>query len=105
MIAGFLSVLAGLICLVRPSASVLAVLLAVAFWFVMVGVADLARAVVSRRGRWVSAFFGLLAIAVGVVLVGDPDVGIATVALIAGIGFILRGTFELAAAIYLRTQA
>src|SRR5262245_46671998 len=41
---GFLAILAGLICLVRPGAGVLTLLIAVSFWFIVTGVADLARA-------------------------------------------------------------
>lgn len=104
LIVGFLAVLAGLICIVRPGASVLAVLLAVAFWFVMVGVADLARAFVDPRGRLISGIFGVAAIAIGVILISDPDIGVNTVALIAGIGFMIRGLLEVAAGFYLRTQ-
>jgi uncharacterized membrane protein HdeD (DUF308 family) len=41
---GFLAVLAGLVCLVRPGAGVLALLIALAFWFIITVMADLARA-------------------------------------------------------------
>jgi uncharacterized membrane protein HdeD (DUF308 family) len=103
LLVGFLALLAGLICIVRPGASVVAVLLAVAFWFLMVGVADLARAVLDPRGRWFSALFGVLGIAIGVILIADPDIGVNTIALIVGIGFIVRGVFEIAAGMLLRT--
>lgn len=102
MIVGFLAILAGLICLVRPGASVLALLLAVAFWFVMVGVADVTRAIVEPRGRFLSALLGVIGIAVGIVMVADPDIGLETLALIAGIGFIVRGTLEVFAGFALR---
>src|SRR5215204_2712309 len=55
MIVGFLAVLAGLFCLVHPGQSVLALLLVVAFWFVMVGIADLARAIEEPDGRVISS--------------------------------------------------
>jgi uncharacterized membrane protein HdeD (DUF308 family) len=103
LIVGFLAILAGLICVVRPGASVLAVLLAVAFWFLMVGVADLARAVLEPRGRWFSAIFGVLGVAIGVILIADPDIGVNTIALIVGIGFIVRGLLEMVAGMFLRT--
>ncbi|NLT07037.1 MAG: hypothetical protein GXY03_12100 [Solirubrobacterales bacterium] len=102
LIVGFLAILAGLVCLVRPGASVLALLLAVAFWFVMVGVADLARAISEPQGRALSAFLGLIGIAAGIVLVADPDIGLTTLALLAGIAFIVRGTVEVIAGIALR---
>jgi uncharacterized membrane protein HdeD (DUF308 family) len=103
IVIGFLAILAGLFCLVRPGASVLALLLAVAFWFVMTGVADLARAVTEPRGRFLSAVLGLVGIAIGVIMVADPDIGLETLALIAGIGFIVRGTIEVLAGFGLRS--
>ncbi|MGH2957391.1 MAG: HdeD family acid-resistance protein [Solirubrobacterales bacterium] len=105
MIVGFLALLAGLVCIVRPGASVLAVLLAVAFWFLMVGVADLARAIVEPRARWVSAIFGVAALAVGIILIADPDIGVNTIGLIVGIGFMVRGVLEVLGGVLLRTQS
>lgn len=102
MIVGFLAILAGLICLVRPGASVVALLLAVSFWFVMTGVADLARAFTEPRGRALSALLGVIGIAAGIIIVADPDIGLETLALIAGIAFIVRGTIEVAAGFMLR---
>jgi uncharacterized membrane protein HdeD (DUF308 family) len=103
IVVGFLALLAGMVCLVRPGASVLALLLAVAFWFVMIGVADLARAVAEPRGRWLSAILGVISIAAGIVMVSDPDIGLTTLALIAGIAFIVRGTIEVFAGFGLRS--
>lgn len=105
LLVGFFAILAGLLCLVRPGASVLALLVTVAFWFVLTGVADLARAFSEPEGRFVSGLLGLIGIAVGVVLVADPDIGLETLALLAGIGFIVRGVVELCAGIYIRRLA
>lgn len=102
LIVGFLAILAGLVCLVRPGASVLALLLVVAFWFVMVGVADLARAFSEPRHRVFSAILGVIGIAAGVIIVANPDIGLTTLALLAGIAFIVRGTVELIAGFALR---
>jgi uncharacterized membrane protein HdeD (DUF308 family) len=98
VLVGFLSILAGLICLVRPGAGVLALLIALSFWFILTGVADLARAIDVRENRVISILLGLVSIAAGVIIVADPDIGLATLALIAGIGFIVRGTIEMMAA-------
>jgi uncharacterized membrane protein HdeD (DUF308 family) len=105
MIVGFLAVLAGLFALVHPGESVLALLLVVAFWFVMAGIADLARAFAEPTGRWFAAFLGVASIAAGIIIVSDPDIGLATLALIAGIYFIVRGTLEVTAAIYMQRLA
>jgi uncharacterized membrane protein HdeD (DUF308 family) len=97
-IVGFLSILAGLICLVRPGAGVLALLIAVSFWFILTGVADIARAIDVREHRVIAALLGVVSIAAGVIIVANPDIGLTTLALLAGIGFIVRGTVEVGAA-------
>jgi uncharacterized membrane protein HdeD (DUF308 family) len=97
-IVGFLSILAGLICLVRPGAGVLALLIALSFWFIITGVADLARALDVREHRVISVVLGLVSIAAGVIVVANPDIGLTTLALLAGIGFIVRGSIEVMAA-------
>jgi uncharacterized membrane protein HdeD (DUF308 family) len=65
MFVGFLACLAGLICLVRPGAGVLALLLALSFWFILTGIADLARAMDEREGRVIAAILGVGSIAPG----------------------------------------
>jgi uncharacterized membrane protein HdeD (DUF308 family) len=94
-----------MVCLVRPGAGVLALLVAVSFWFIVTGISDIARAIAEPEGRIFSAVVGLVGIAVGVILVADPDIGLETLALIAGLGFLVRGTLELAVGIYMRTHA
>jgi uncharacterized membrane protein HdeD (DUF308 family) len=97
-IVGFLAVLAGLICLVRPGAGVLTLLIALSFWFIVTGIADLARALDEREHRAIAGILGVVGIAAGVIIVANPDIGLTTLALLAGIGFIVRGTVELMAA-------
>ena len=101
---GFLATLAGLVCLVRPGAGVLALLIALSFWFIVTGMADLARALDEREHRVIAAILGVVGIAAGVIIVANPDIGLTTLALLAGLGFIVRGTVELMAAMYMRTQ-
>ena len=100
---GFLATLAGLVCLVRPGAGVLALLIALSFWFIVTGIADLARALDEREHRVIAAILGVISIAAGVIIVADPDIGLTTLALLAGIAFIVRGTVELLAGFYMRS--
>jgi uncharacterized membrane protein HdeD (DUF308 family) len=102
---GFLASLAGLICLVRPGAGVLALLLALSFWFIITGMADLARALEEHEHRIIAGALGVIGIAAGVIIVANPDIGLTTLALLAGIAFIVRGTVELMAALYMRRLA
>ena len=105
MIVGFLAVLAGLVCLVRPGAGVLALLIALSFWFIITGIADLARAMDEREHRVLAGILGVISIAAGIIIVGNPDIGLTTLALLAGIMFIVRGTVEVMAALYVRSLA
>jgi uncharacterized membrane protein HdeD (DUF308 family) len=102
MIVGFLAVLAGLVCLVRPGAGVLALLIALSFWFIVTGIADLARAMEEHEHRAIAGVLGVISIAAGIIIVGNPDIGLTTLALLAGIMFIVRGTVELMAAFFIR---
>ena len=102
-IVGFLAILAGLVCLVRPGAGVLALLIALSFWFILTGVADLARALDQREHRLIAGILGVIGIAAGVIIVANPDIGLTTLALLAGIAFIVRGTVELMASLYMRS--
>ena len=38
----------------------------------------------------------MVSIAAGVIILGDPDIGLRTLAILAGILFIVRGVFEMA---------
>jgi uncharacterized membrane protein HdeD (DUF308 family) len=105
IVVGFLGILAGLVCLVRPGAGVLTLLIALSFWFILVGVSDLTRAIETHEDRVISIVLGVVSIAAGVVIVANPDIGLTTLALIAGIGFIVRGSVEVMAAFYIRQLA
>jgi uncharacterized membrane protein HdeD (DUF308 family) len=84
---------------------VLTLLIALSFWFILVGVSDLARAMEEHEHRVIAAVLGVVGIAAGVIIVANPDIGLATLALLAGIGFIVRGSVEVMAAVYMRSLA
>ncbi len=105
VLLGFAAVLAGIFCFVRPGAGILAVILSVAFWFMLVGVGDLVAASQEKRHRVWRGLLGVIAIVAGVVLVVDPVIGVQTVALLAGLGFLLRGGAEIGFAFQLRRAA
>lgn len=102
VLLGFAAVLAGIFCFVRPGAGVIAVVLSVSFWFMLVGVGDLVAAFQEQQHRIWRGLLGVIAIAAGIVLVVDPVIGLSTVALLAGIGFLLRGGAEIGFALQLR---
>jgi len=84
---------------------VLALLIALSFWFIITGIADLARSLDEREHRIIAGILGVIGVAAGVIIVANPDIGLTTLALLAGIGFILRGTVELMAGLYMRRLA
>ncbi|MFA4928839.1 MAG: DUF308 domain-containing protein [Patulibacter sp.] len=102
VLLGFVATLAGLICFVRPGAGIAAVLLTVAFWFMLTGIGDLVAGFHEQRHRFWRILLGVIGIAAGVVLVVDPVIGLQTVALLAGLGFLLRGSAEIGLALQLR---
>ena len=95
IVVGMLAILAGLVLIVRPGASVLAVLLAFGLWLIIAGVGDLVRGIEVPRDRFLSILLGLVSIAAGIIVLADPDIGLSTLAILAGILLLVRGTFEL----------
>jgi uncharacterized membrane protein HdeD (DUF308 family) len=102
VVVGVLGVLAGLVCLVHPGTGVLAVLLATSFWFILTGIADLVAGMHRAEGRGLSILLGLIGIAAGIIIVANPAVGLTTLVLLVGIGFIARGVVEVVAGLALR---
>lgn len=102
VLIGFISVAAGLFCIARPGAGILAVLFSVAFWFVLTGVGDLAIAYRRPEHRVWHAVLGVIGVVAGIVLLANPGVGLSTVALLAGLGFLLRGAAEVVLALQTR---
>ncbi len=102
---GFFGTIAGLICIVRPGTSVLAILLAVAFWLMITGIGDIVRGLTHRRFRAWNLVFGTLLLAGGIVIVSNPGIGMQTLALLAGISFIIRGIADVAIGYLVRQLA
>jgi uncharacterized membrane protein HdeD (DUF308 family) len=103
IVIGMLTTLAGLIAIVRPGASVLVLLLCLSLWFLLSGIGWLVEALTSPDHRIINAILGLAGIAAGIILVGDPDIGLNTLANLAGILLIIRGAIELAGGLAIRS--
>lgn len=95
-VIGGIAVIAGLVCIFHPGAGVWAIVLGCSVWFLMTGIGDLAMAAAVPANRVWFSILGVLSIVAAVVLLVHPGVAIVTVALIAGISFLLRGAGELA---------
>lgn len=88
---GVVSAIAGIILIRHPIESVVAIALLVGIWLVCIGVVRLVRAFEVPVSRGWNVFVALVEIVAGIVIVAAPDIGVATLALLIGIAFILRG--------------
>lgn len=105
VLLGGLGIFAGAVSLVRPGATILALVLTLGFWWVWTGAAEFAMGVMVGWHRGVHLALGALSIVAGIVILADPGVGVATLALIVGIAFVLRGVGELTLAQAVRKTA
>jgi uncharacterized membrane protein HdeD (DUF308 family) len=105
LIGGLLGIGAGLVTFFTPGITALALIVVIAAWAIMTGVAEIVAAIRLRKeitGEWLFVLAGLLAVAFGVILVVAPGAGalamvfwIGAYALVSGIlltafGFRLR---------------
>ena len=99
---GLLTVLAGLIVIVRPGESVLTIAWVVGFWWVIVGVMQLIGGIVEPAGRGWNIALGVLGIVAGGIILAWPEIGLVTLVWIVSIALILRGAAEIAAGLAIR---
>jgi len=95
-LVGVLSAIAGVLLIRHPIGGVTAVALLIGIWLIAVGVIRLASAFEEDEHRGWHAFAGLVELIAGIVIVANPHIGFATLALLVGIGFILNGVAMLA---------
>ena len=95
-VLGVLSVVVGVLLIRHPIGGVLAVALLIGIWLIAGGVVRMVRAFDSDQRAW-SILLALVEVAAGIVIVSSPPIGFATLALLAGISFIVYGaaTFAL----------
>ena len=104
-IIGAVAVVAGLVCIFHPGAGVWAIILGCSLWFLITGIGDLVVASATARNRLVLVVLGVLSIVAAVVLLIRPGLAIVTVALIAGIAFLMRGAGEISLGLMARRSA
>ncbi len=88
---GVLTAIVGVLLIRHPIAGVAAVALLIGIWLITIGVIRLATAFEETENRGWQALLGGLELIAGIVIVADPNIGFATLALLVGIGFILNG--------------
>jgi len=90
-VLGVLGMIAGLVVLRRPGESLLAILLVLGIWLVVSGAVSFFRAFNDLDGRAFRMLVALSEIVLGILILALPDLTLQTVAILAGIGFVLRG--------------
>jgi uncharacterized membrane protein HdeD (DUF308 family) len=95
VIVGLLGLLTGLVLLVRPGESVVTAALVLGFWWVLLGVMQLARGIAMSEGRTWNLVMGVIGFVAGIIILAQPEIGLDTLVWIVGIGLILQGVVEI----------
>jgi uncharacterized membrane protein HdeD (DUF308 family) len=88
---GALTAIVGVLLIRHPIQGVAAIALLIGIWLIAVGVIRIIAAfdLLENRGWYI--FAGSLELLAGIVIVSDPNIGFATLALLVGLGFIFNG--------------
>jgi uncharacterized membrane protein HdeD (DUF308 family) len=86
----------------RPGESLLALLLVLGIWLVVSGAVSFFRSFADIEGRALRMLVALCEIVLGVLILALPDLSLKTVAVLAGIGFVLRGALAVYTGFLLR---
>ncbi len=101
-ILGVLGLIAGLVILRRPGETLLAFVLVLGIWLGVSGAVNFFRAFSTLENRAAQMLVAICEIVLGILILSLPDVSLRTVAILAGIGFILRGALAIYAGLQLR---
>ena len=99
---GVLGVIAGLVVLRRPGETLLVLVLAIGIWLVVSGAVSFFRAFEDLENRALRMLVAISEIVLGGLLLCLPDLSLKTVAVLAGISFLLRGALAIWAGWQLR---
>ena len=90
-IIGVLSAIAGLVLIKHPFNTLVVFAIIVGIWFVVGGIIRLVAGIAEPEGRGGNLLIAFIDLAAGIVILVWPDLGLATFAVIVGIGLIIRG--------------
>jgi uncharacterized membrane protein HdeD (DUF308 family) len=88
---GVLNTVVGIILIRHPFAGVAAIAILTGLWLVCFGVIRFISAFETRERRLWNVIVSVVEVVAGVVILADPNIGFATLALLIGIAFIARG--------------
>jgi uncharacterized membrane protein HdeD (DUF308 family) len=106
VVLGLLGIIAGLVVIRRPGETLLVLIVAVGIWLVLDGIVDIIRAFLrGEPHRVLLVLSGLIDAALGIVILSWPKLGLGTLAVLIGIGFVVRGILLMVGAWRLRSVA
>jgi uncharacterized membrane protein HdeD (DUF308 family) len=88
---GALTAIVGVLLIRHPIQGIAAIALLIGIWLIAVGVIRIIAAFEVEEHRGWALFAGGVELLAGIVIVSDPNIGFATLALLAGIAFIFNG--------------
>jgi uncharacterized membrane protein HdeD (DUF308 family) len=88
---GVLTAIVGVLLIRHPIGGIAAVALLIGIWLIAVGLLRVIAAFDVDEDRGWNIFAGAVELLAGIVIVSDPNIGFATLALLVGIAFILNG--------------
>jgi uncharacterized membrane protein HdeD (DUF308 family) len=90
-VLGVLGLIAGLVVLRRPGETLLVLILVIGIWLVVSGTVSFLRSLDGVAGRGLEMLGAVCEIALGILILALPDISLRTLAILAGISFIVRG--------------
>lgn len=90
-VVGVVTAIVGVLLIRHPVQSILAIALLIGIWLIAVGVIRFVAAFEADGNRGWGILAGVVELIAGIVLISDPNIGFATLALLAGIAFIVNG--------------
>lgn len=92
IVLGVTGIIGGLVVIRRPGDTLIVLVLALGIWLVMAGILNIVGTVLDRRPGWpLSVFVGLVDIVAGGLILAWPGLGLATLAVLVGIAFLVHG--------------
>lgn len=104
IVVGVVGVIAGVVVIRHPANALLAIVLAVGIWLILTGLVDIIGAIIVAERRGWRLLGGLADIVIGILIIALPKISLGTVAVLIGIGFIIRGVVLMAGAWRLRGE-
>ena len=95
VILGLVGLVAGIICLRKPTEVLTFFIIVVAVWLVIAGAVLILRAIFSEGNRLGRALTGLVILVLGLAVISVPNIGLGTLVVLTSIGLIVRGIWAI----------